>query len=156
MVVIHGSLVSMAKHYFGDRWVAVGDAAVTRLYKDGIGSAYQTTKCAMSVAMHVGISSVMFRKHYAPICRSISIDNSYGSLLFRMWNFVLNSPTLLEAWKGTIQREMTLPVKDRRHMRILWGMLTGDEPYRRLFNRVLHPLTLLNMGHGMRSIWRER
>ena len=42
--------VSMAKHYFGDRWVAVGDAAVTRLYKDGIGSAFQTTQCAMSVA----------------------------------------------------------------------------------------------------------
>ncbi len=146
--------VGMAKHYFGDCWVAVGDAAVTRLYKDGIGSAYQTTKCAMSVAMHVGISRLIFRKHYAPVCRSISIDNSYGFLLFRMWNFVLSTPSLMEAWKGSIQREMTLPVKDRRHMRILWGMLTGDEPYRRLFYRVLQPRTLLNLGYGIGSKWR--
>jgi len=143
--------VSMASHYFGDRWVAVGDAAVTRLYKDGIGSAFQTTQCAMSVAMHEGISRHMFRKHYAPVCRSISIDNSYGLLLFRLWNFVLNSPLLLQAWKGTIQREMSLPVKNRRHMRILWGMLTGDEPYRRLFYRGIHPLTIWQMRYGIGS-----
>ncbi len=143
--------VGMAKHYFGDRWVAVGDAAVTRLYKDGIGSAYQTTKSAMSVAMQLGISSLMFRKYYAPVCHSISIDNSYGFLLFRMWNFVLNSPGILNAWKGTIQREMSLPVKDRRHMRILWGMLTGDEPYRRLFYRGIHPMTLLHLRYGFGS-----
>jgi flavin-dependent dehydrogenase len=146
--------VSMAKHYFGDRWVAVGDAAVTRLYKDGIGSAYQTTKSAMSVAMRLGISHLMFRKHYAPVCDSISIDNSYGFLLFRIWNFVLNSPRLLNAWKGAIEREMSLPLQDRRHMRILWGMLTGDEPYRRLFYRGIHPYALLNLGNGISSKWR--
>jgi flavin-dependent dehydrogenase len=143
--------VSMAKHYFGDRWVAVGDAAVTRLYKDGIGSAYQTTKTAMSVVMQMGISRLMFRKHYAPVCHSIAVDNSYGLLLFRLWNLVLNSPLILNAWKATIQREISLPVKERRHMRVLWGMLTGDEPYRRLFYWGLNPITLLHLVHGVSS-----
>ena len=146
--------VGMAKHYFGDRWVAVGDAAVTRLYKDGIGSAYQTTKSAMTVATQVGISRLIFRKYYAPICKSIAVDNSYGSLLFRLWNLVLNSPGLLNAWKTTIQREMSLPVNDRRHMRILWGMLTGDEPYRQLFYKGINPLALLRLVYGMSSSWR--
>jgi hypothetical protein len=141
----------MAKHYFGDRWVAVGDAAVTRLYKDGIGSAYQTTKTAMSVVMQMGISRLMFRKHYAPVCHSIAVDNSYGLLLFRLWNLVLNSPLILNAWKATIQREISLPVKERRHMRVLWGMLTGDEPYRRLFYWGLNPITLLHLVHGVSS-----
>jgi flavin-dependent dehydrogenase len=140
--------VSMAKHYFGDRWVAVGDAVVTRLYKDGIGSAYQTSKSAISVAMNIGISRFVFRKCYSPICHSIAMDNSYGFLLFRLWNFVLNSPGFLNAWKTTIQREMSLPVKDRRHMRILWGMLTGDEPYRQLFYRGINPAALFDLVMG--------
>jgi len=146
--------VSIAKHYFGDRWVAVGDAVVTRLYKDGIGSAYQTTKSAMSVAVHRGISRTTFRKHYAPICRSITTDNSYGFLLFRLWNFVLNSPRVLNAWKTTIQWEMSQPTRERKHVRVLWGMLTGDEPYRLLFYKGINPLSLLHLGYGMNSNWK--
>jgi flavin-dependent dehydrogenase len=146
--------VSMAKHYFGDRWVAVGDAAVTRLYKDGIGSAYQTTKSAISVAMNVGISGFIFKKYYSSVCHSIAMDNSYGFLLFRLWNFVLNSPGLLNAWKAAIQWEMSQPAKNRWHMRILWGMLTGDEPYRQLFFRGINPMALLHVGYGMNSKWR--
>ena len=146
--------VSAARHYFGDRWVAVGDSAVTRLYKDGIGSAFQTSRHAMSTAVNLGISHTTFRKHYVPVCRSIAVDNSYGFLLFRLWNFVLNSPILLNAWKGTIHREMTLPVKDRIHVRILWGMLTGDEPYRQLFYKGINPIALLHMGYGVGSKWR--
>lgn len=141
--------VSAARHYYGDRWVAVGDAAVTRLYKDGIGSAFETTKNAISTAVRVGISRDAFRKHYAPVCRSIARDNTYGFLLFRLWNFFLNSPFLLHAWKRAIQREMSLPATESRHRRVLWGMLTGDEPYRQLFIKGINPKTLLQIGYGI-------
>ncbi len=127
--------VSAAGRYFGDRWVAVGDAAVARLYKDGIGSAYQTSRQAMMVAVEQGISSSAFRQHYAPLCRSIDYDNRYGQLLYRLWNFVLNSPRLLRAWRFAIDHERSQPPQNREHIRILWGMLTGDEPYQQLFWR---------------------
>jgi flavin-dependent dehydrogenase len=141
--------VSAARHYYGDRWVAVGDAAVTRLYKDGIGSAYKTSRQAMSVAVQLGISGSAFRKYYAPTCRTIDIDNYYGLLLFRMWNFILSSPVILNSWKGAVQWEMTQPTKVRRHTNILWGMLTGDEPYRQLFFRAINLLALLRLGYRM-------
>ena len=127
--------VSAARHYYGDRWVAVGDAAVTRLYKDGIGSAYQTTQSAMSIAMQNGISANTFHRFYAPVCRSIDDDNFYGLLLYRLWNFILISPWILNTWKAAVQWEMSQPVHERRHTNIIWGMLTGDEPYRQLFYR---------------------
>jgi len=146
--------VGPASHYYGDRWVAVGDAAVTRLYKDGIGSAFQTSKNAISTAVRVGISQEAFHKHYAPVCRSIAIDNRFGFLLFRMWNFVLNSPIALNAWKSAIQWEMSLPVSRRRHRRVLWGMLTGDEPYRDLFIEALNPMALLHVGYGIIPKWK--
>ena len=44
-------VINKAKRYYGDRWVAVGDAAATRLYKDGIGSAFLTSKAAMQAAL---------------------------------------------------------------------------------------------------------
>ena len=141
--------VSAARHYYGDRWVAVGDAAVTRLYKDGIGSAFQTTKNAISTAVRAGISGDAFRQYYAPVCRSIARDNSYGFLLFRLWNFVLNSPLVLKAWKGAIQWEMSLPINEQRHRRVLWGMLTGDEPYGELFRAAINPAALIHVGYGI-------
>lgn len=146
--------VGASSHYFGDRWVAVGDAAATRLYKDGIGSAFQTAKSAMSVAMQAGVSHSSFRKHYAPTCRSIARDNNYGFLLFRLWNFVLNSPRFLHVWKAAIQWEMTQPISLRTHNQILWGMFTGDEPYRKLFYMGINPNGLLHLGYGLKSIRR--
>ncbi len=146
--------VSSARHYFGDRWVAVGDAAASRLYKDGIGSAYQTTKSAMEVAVTAGISKARFRDHYAPTCRSIGRDNSYGFVLFRLWNLVLKSPGLLRTWKAAIQWEMSQPDSQRKHVRVLWGMLTGDESYRKLLLMGLNPLGLLHLGRGLKA-WRE-
>jgi flavin-dependent dehydrogenase len=146
--------VSAALHYFGDRWVAVGDAAVTRLYKDGIGSAFQTARSAMTTAVQVGISRQAFRQYYAPICRSIASDNSYGFLLFHLWDLVLNSPVVLQGWKSAIQRESSLPIRQRRHRRVLWGMLTGDEPYRDLFFEGINPLALIHVGYGIISRWR--
>ena len=85
--------VRPARRYFGARWVAVGDAAVTRLYKDGIGSAFFTAQCAMQTAVEQGISHQAFQKTYGPFCRSVATDNLYGRMLFRLWSFTLHTPT---------------------------------------------------------------
>ncbi len=117
----------------GNRWVAVGDAAATRLYKDGIGSAFYTARAAMHTAITHGIGHASFALHYAPYCRKIALDNFFGRLLFRMWHITLRIPPLLYAWTGALRDEATLPSQARIHERILWGMFTGDEPYQRLF-----------------------
>jgi flavin-dependent dehydrogenase len=70
--------VGQAQRYFGDRWVAVGDAAVTRLYKDGVGSAFFTAGSAMQVDVEQGISRGDFARSYAPFCRHVARDNAYG------------------------------------------------------------------------------
>lgn len=141
--------VSAARNYYGDQWVAVGDAAVTRLYKDGIGSAYSTSRQAMSTALQVGISADAFRKFYAPVCQSIDADNFYGLLLYRLWNFILISPWILNIWKTVVQWEMSQPAHERRHTNIIWGMLTGDEPYRQLFYRAINLISILRLGFHM-------
>lgn len=140
-----------AKNFFGDRWVAVGDAAVTRLYKDGIGSAFFTAKTAMRVAMSEGITKQTFRKSYLPYCNSITADNAYGRVLFQLWEFTLKSPFLLEGWTRAVRSEVDFPAEQRIHMRILWGMLTGDEPYKDLAFLFLKRPAVRGMWIGFRQ-----
>lgn len=131
--------VGKAHGFFGHRWVAVGDAAVTRLYKDGIGSAYATAERAMQTAITQGISESAWRKGYAPTCRRIAGDNVYGRLLFGLWDLTVNSPAMLDLWKRTIRLEESQPTEARVHTRVLWGMFTGDEPYRELMRLSIGP-----------------
>jgi len=140
-----------AKHFFGNRWVAVGDAAVSRLYKDGIGSAYFTAKTAMRVAIADGITKHDFQKGYLPYCKSIATDNMYGRLLFRLWEITLRSPFLMEGWKRAVRSELEFPPEQRIHMRILWGMLTGDEPYKDLAFLFLKRPAVRGMWIGLRQ-----
>jgi flavin-dependent dehydrogenase len=142
--------VGSARTYFGDRWVAVGDAAVSRLYKDGNGSAFFTAQRAMYAALRLGISRTAFQKGYAFLCRQISIDNFYGRLLFWGWDLALRSPFLLNTWKKALQQEANLSPEKRIHMRILWGMFTGDEFYKDLFMLFFHRSAVHGLWQGLR------
>ena len=143
--------VGPARNYYGQRWVSVGDAAVTRLYKDGIGSAFYTTQLAMQTAVNQGVSNAAFQNGYAPYCRRIAIDNFYGRLLFRLWAVNMRNPRLLRVWKNAVVCEADLPPDQRVHIRILWGMFTGDEPYRDLFYLTMSPQSLRGLWAGFRS-----
>ena len=144
--------VGPARRFFGHRWVSVGDAAVTRLYKDGIGSAFFTTKSAMQAVLQMGISHRAFQKVYAPVCKGVEVDNRYGRLLFRLWSMTLRNPNLLRSWRNVIRMESAQPTDQRIHTRILWGMFTGDEPYRDLFWAFLSPAALSGLVRGWRHV----
>jgi len=141
--------VRPARDYFGDRWVAVGDAAVTRLYKDGIGSAFVTSHAAMQAAVNHGIGKRDFRRFYGPVCQAIARDNRSGRWLFGLWMRALANPRVVQAWKRALRQEAHERSRPLTHTRILWGMLTGDEPYEVLLRLLLTPRNLA-------SIWQAR
>lgn len=143
--------VSSARGYFGTRWVTVGDATVTRLYKDGIGSAFFTAKTAMQVAVQHGISHLAFQKRYAPFCRRIAIDNQYGRLLFLLLSLTLRSPALIRAWRNTIRAEAADTKDQRAHIRLLWGMFTGDDLYSDLFWLSISPAAMVELARNLRT-----
>lgn len=136
--------VSPARGYYGDGWVAVGDAAVSRLYKDGIGSAFYTAQRAMTTALQNGISTPAFRKHYRPYCQRIARDNRYGRWMYTFWDFIVDTPWLLDTWIRTLTAEMDHEVETQAHIRLVWGMFTGDECYRDLFRMGMNPRALKN------------
>ncbi len=125
--------VSLARGFFADRLVVVGDAAVTKLYKDGIGSAFITAEAAARTAIQRGISRQDFSAGYQSVCLRIAADNTYGRLLFRLWSLTLHTPLLRKAWIQLIMDEVNQLVDNPMLTRVLWGVFTGDESYRLLF-----------------------
>ena len=145
--------VTAARGYFADRMVAVGDAAVTRLYKNGMGMAFVTARAAAQTAIQRGVSRRDFARGYAPVCREIAVDNFYGRLLFSLWGITRRIPFLLRAWEKAVAAEISQPPQRQAHIRILWGMFSGDEPYRHLFWISLSRSALMNI---LKNLWNKR
>jgi flavin-dependent dehydrogenase len=138
--------VRPAKTYFGDRWVAVGDAGVSRLYKDGIYSAFLTSGAAMRTAIEEGVSKQDFERDYAPFCRRLANDNVYGELLLNLSLLAMRNPLVARACIECVRSESSLPLNQRIYSRVMWGMLTGDDSYRDLFWLALKPRGMWNLA----------
>ncbi len=124
--------VGAARPLYADRFVAVGDASVTRLYKNGIGAALRCARQAAFTAVCHGVSTADFKRHYAPLCREITLDNWAGRLLFTFTRVFQRYGRLTLPHMRAIAAEQALPPAERLHSRLLWGMFTGTRPYWRL------------------------
>lgn len=128
-----------AVHPFGNRILLIGDCGMTRLNKDGIGSAYRVAKTAAVTALFRGISSDDFRQGYWPICQSISHDNRFGRIIYGVVNIMKRYPFLTRAIMRMARSEQRKTCKKRRMSKVLWDMFTGSAPYREVFLRCFHP-----------------
>jgi flavin-dependent dehydrogenase len=134
---------SAAQHPYGDRIVFIGDAAATRFFKDGIGSAYRAAKIAARTAVFQGVSCEDFRTHYLPACENVEYDTDIGRLIF--WT-VSKIQRLRFARRGMLRmilREQGKPGSLRRMSTVQWDMYTGSSSYKEVIMRILHPTFLL-------------
>ncbi|MBI3193363.1 MAG: hypothetical protein HYZ34_02725 [Ignavibacteriae bacterium] len=124
---------------YGDRMVFVGDCGVSRLYKDGIGAAYRTSKAAALTAIFEGVSKRDFRKHYFPVCDTLGLDNAIGKLIFLFTKLIQK---IHFAQGGVLKMVSKEQAKEKCHKRmsmVLWDVFTGSAPYRDIFRRTLNP-----------------
>jgi len=128
-----------AKQPYGDRFVFIGDCGMSRLNKDGIGSAYRTAKAAAVTAVFSGVSARDFHRHFWPMCNAIRIDNLFGKLLYTFVDFVKKADFLTRGVMRTTKIEQGKKNSKRYMSMILWDMFTGSAPYRAVFYRSLHP-----------------
>lgn len=130
--------LSAAAKPFADHVVFVGDCAVSRLYKDGIGAAYRTSKAAAKAAVFHGISSADFQKHYLPVCDSIAADNRFGKLIFFVTRQIQQRAFAQRAVLSMVRQEQR-DGGPQRMSSILWDTFTGSAPYRDILKRTMHP-----------------
>ena len=147
--------VGAAKKPFANRLVFVGDASSARLYKDGIGSAYITSKAAVHTALLHGVGEEDFREHYLPVCKSLNRDNLFGQFLFSINDLISIIPPLNKGYFKIIQWEQKSLQKETPYSDVLWDMFTGSRFYKDIFIRALNPLPLIRLLSVIVSSLRE-
>ncbi len=139
------AVVAPARNYYGDRFVTIGDAAVSRLYKDGIGSSLLTARQAAHTVVNLGASGRDFQTGYEPLCRSIKSDNLRGKLMFSIHDKAKNSRVFLLSQHRLIGDEQDNSRGPQNLTKVTWGMFTGSYSYRAMVRMALAPLPLARL-----------
>ena len=137
--------VGAASQPYTERVVVVGDAAVCRLYKDGMGSAFRTAERAAHTAIVHGVGAGDFARHYRPLIREIATDNLYGRLLFSLHRWTKDSRGFFRIQAAQLRRERSRQGGAGRLDRINWGMFTGARSYRAILGALCAPRLWIGM-----------
>lgn len=124
---------SLARAYFGDRYVMVGDAAgLVRAFKGkGVTTAIQTGIRAAEAMLQAGISQRAFQAHYRQANREIIRDLPYGKLM-RLLAIGLAQSGLLDQILRAARREPRLQTA-------LFDAVSGRTTYREVLGNSLSP-----------------
>ena len=127
--------IRSAKKPFTDRLVIIGDASCSRYYKNGIESAFVTSKLAAETAFNLGISESAFKAgYYSRIKKIIVKDNFYGRILIKINDLATGNAFLSEVMLN-VAREKANKMRD-----VLWNTYTGNIPYKAILLKFINPV----------------
>ena len=132
----------------GPHCLVIGDAAVSRYYKNGIESALRSAELAAEVLLSYGCrSQELLHEHYTRKIKEIfGLDNFLGRQLYNLHDRIYRLPALATSQLGIARGDFGLTGHSRRKLRwILWNMFTGDASYRRIFLNCLDPLLIFRI-----------
>jgi flavin-dependent dehydrogenase len=125
--------VGGARNAFGHRVAVIGDMVVSRLYKDGIFSAYLTASALADCVLDDGIDRNSLKKCYWPAVKRLHEDNRYGTAVFLLNRLVFSHQLLSRIfYQALLSERKTQPVHQRRLATVLWRIASGDDTYRRI------------------------
>jgi flavin-dependent dehydrogenase len=130
---------------FSDRIVFIGDCAVTKLFKDGIGAAYRTAKAAARTSIFRGVSADSFRKHYLPLCKRIARDNLIGKMTFAVAGKAQRRSFARRTILRMVAFEQQKEGRQPRISTVLWDMFTGSASYGEIVLRSMRPAFILSL-----------
>lgn len=135
--------VGAAHNPFGDRIALVGDMVVSRLYKDGLYSAYVTGSALADCILAEGIDRASLKKRYLPVVRGFHLDNRFGRAVFALSRVVFSRPVLSRIlYQAILTERKTKPERKRRLADVLWRTVSGDDSYRRILKAMFHPASV--------------
>ena len=140
--------VRPARPVFGDRLVLIGDSGATRLFKDGIGAAYRTSKAAAKTVVFHGVDAASFQQYYAPLCKKIGRDNVVGKFVFSVASLVQKARF---ARRGVLRMTANEQASagPRRMSTVLWDLFSGSASYTNVFLRTLSPVYLGSLAWNL-------
>lgn len=130
--------VTHADHPYANRFVIIGDASISRTYKNGIESAFDTAQLAARTAFEKGISESDFKVgYYHAALKLLAQDNFFGNLLFRIHEFTTSKKHLVNVQIDLLEKQQTA-WESVQINNILWNMVTGNASYKEIFFKVIN------------------
>ncbi len=132
--------LSHARNQYTDRFVIVGDASISRIYKNGLESAYITSQLAAQAAFENGISKEDFNRHYyKPARKLLAMDNMLGTVILILSDFVTKQNWLVKARLSYVKGKKGSWIANHLNA-LLWNMVTGDASYKKIFVLAINPV----------------
>ena len=130
---------SLAKGYYGDRYVMVGDAAgLVRAFKGkGVTSGVVTGIRAASTILEAGISQRAFESHYRTANQDIISDIIYGQVMRRLAIWMARS--------GLMEAVVRAAGKHPRLLQALYDAVSGEATYREILAASISPRTVVSV-----------
>jgi flavin-dependent dehydrogenase len=132
--------LSHARKPFTNRFVIVGDASISRIFKNGIESAYITSQLAARAAFEKGISNDDFDRHYyKPAKKLLAMDNFLGTVILIFSDLITKQNWLVKARLSYVKSRKGSWIANHLN-ELLWNMVTGDAPYKKILIQALNPI----------------
>lgn len=141
--------VGAARRPFGHRIALIGDMVVSRLYKDGILSAYLTASALVDCILYTGVDEDSLKRRYWPVVKRFRRDVWFGRFVFLLSRITFSSPMLSRLlYQAVLTERKTRPRHRRRLGLLLWQIASGDDSYGRILASMFHPATLGRIAVG--------
>lgn len=148
--------VTHAGHPYTNRFVIIGEASISRTYKNGIESAFDTAQLAARTIFERGISEEHFKKGYSqPALRLLAQDNFFGNLLFRIHEHITSKKHLVNVQIELLTNQPNA-WESIQVNNVLWNMVTGNASYKEIFFKAIDVrLHLAMFPHIVRAAVRQ-
>lgn len=141
--------VKRSRGFLGDRIALVGDIVVSRLYKDGIFSAYTTAEALSDCILNEGIGRSALMRGYAPFIRRFDRDNRFGEVVFALSRLTFSRPVLSRIVYQAVLTELKSRARERRRLgNVLWKIASGDDSYRKILGAMAQPAAIWTIFWG--------
>ena len=149
--------VGAARLPYSDRFVIVGDASDSRYLKNGVESALVTARLAADCVINHGVTAEDFEEHFWRACaRVFGRDNVYGRALFKIYDRVFPHPLVAPVYFAVLHAERQMGKQHALLSDALLAAFTGDQSYKRILLRAMHPRLAARMaGHAGSLVFDE-
>ncbi len=145
--------VGAARLPYSDRFVIVGDASDSRYLKNGVESALVTARLAADCVINHGVTARDFEEHFWRQCeRAFGHDNVYGRALFKIYDRFFPHPLVAPVYFAVLHAERKMGKQHALLSDALLAAFTGDQPYKRILLRALHPRLAARMASHAGSL----
>jgi hypothetical protein len=129
--------VTTAKSPFADRFAIIGDAAGSRLNKDGLFSAHATASQLARTVLADGLDKQSLARGYGKAVNWLAADNRFGRMVFGISRVAFTRPLASRiiyqafATECKVREERSRPVGG-----VLWKIASGAADYRELLREM--------------------